>query len=154
MKGKLINGKVYSLINPKNGLVFYIGSTQYSLSFRLNAHLTTKATSEVYSYIKHHQIRPEIVLLQQCEGFNVRDLLTSERKWVEKFLNDGIYLCNKAYNYNKNKRLKTYSFKSDESFMNLVRERIEIENESIKNWRLRKTLSGKINELLYDYISR
>lgn len=49
---------------------------------------------------------------------------------------------------------KTYTFKADEKEMEAVRDKIEKENKKVKDWRLRKTLSSKINELLYDYVTR
>lgn len=51
-------------------------------------------------------------------------------------------------------KLKTYSFKVAEDLMNKVRNKIDRENLKIKDRQDRTNLSRKMNELLYDYISR
>jgi hypothetical protein len=48
---------------------------------------------------------------------------------------------------------KQYSFKADKELIEGVWNKIDKENKKLK-WDERKNLSSKINELLYDYISR
>lgn len=52
------------------------------------------------------------------------------------------------------KKMKQFSFKAKEDLIEEVKDRIDKENKKIKDWDKRKNLSRKINELLYDYISR
>jgi hypothetical protein len=52
------------------------------------------------------------------------------------------------------KKQHQYSFKAPEELIEQVCTIIDNENRKIKNRKARKTLSSKIKDLLYDYISR
>lgn len=57
------------------------------------------------------------------------------------------------YIYFMKGKKKQYSFKAEESLIEKVWTKIDKENNKLK-WDNRTNLSQKINELLYDYISR
>ncbi len=87
--------KIYSLINPINNSVFYVGCTGKTLKERLAFHLSA-ARSEPGSYKKRAYINsiinsgyiPVIKILQEVESTTFNEFLKvidTERYWIRYF---------------------------------------------------------------------
>lgn len=92
---KLKSYKVYGLIDPRNGLIRYVGITKRSLDIRLNEHLNPGRRFKTYkttwvNKLKSLGLNISIVLI---EGNLLKDKASSrERYYVKK------YKCNKLVN--------------------------------------------------------
>src|SRR3990167_7306083 len=68
--------KIYTLSDPRNGEIKYIGKTKFSLSKRLSQHLCDKRTSKRCSWIKNlhnNNLIPIIELLAEVSDTNWRE---------------------------------------------------------------------------------
>lgn len=94
--------RIYALINPIIGDVFYVGATSDKLYTRLSGHLSCKYNSRKYaliSKIKDRGLRPEILLLDTVDhneaGF-------FEQFYMDLFRSFGFNLLNRRKsNYTK-----------------------------------------------------
>lgn len=85
--------KIYSLTNPLNGKVFYVGITYRSIEARLKEHLRSpnKRISKIVERLKNKELQPLIECLEQCRW---KDVNLKERSWIEHFLSKGMVMYN------------------------------------------------------------
>jgi hypothetical protein len=98
--GEFKSHKVYALVYPRSGRVFYVGISAQSLRLRLTQHLSeTRAGhggQRKYRIIKRlldKGKRPNIVELDRCEP---KDWEAKEREWIARFRRAGYKLTNAA----------------------------------------------------------
>lgn len=87
--------KIYCLIDPRNGIVFYIGQTIQPVKTRLYQHTKTKSNDRLRKYIKRiikAGFFPEIKILEDNIPFIKIHL--REAFWIDQYNSNG----NKTYN--------------------------------------------------------
>lgn len=89
---------VYTLINPQNNNIFYVGVTKYSLEARLSAHIsnTYKSNYPVYKYMRTIPVKPIIRELEICSS--LKECLSKELYWISEFSKQGKVLYNSIGN--------------------------------------------------------
>ena len=90
-------GRVYKLVDPRNSLPIYVGSTKRILSERLKEHIYSrnKYGTMLSDYLTHNEIRPLIELLEEVSVENSIQLREKEEEWTEKLSGEGVKLMNK-----------------------------------------------------------
>lgn len=87
--------RIYSLTNPINGKIFYVGKTDKSLAERLTGHVHSKGTIKmrpVLERIRSKGLKPVITELEVCHP-NAHTY-RRESFWIVKLWNEGHRLCN------------------------------------------------------------
>lgn len=100
---------IYTLTNPANNRVFYVGKTSMSLGERLSCHVTCKNTSFHLSHfikgiLKQTGRRPIIDELDRVEASHGKKY---EEYWIQQFKAWGFELENKRHFINPNSRSST-----------------------------------------------
>jgi predicted GIY-YIG superfamily endonuclease len=87
--------KIYSLTNPINNKVFYVGITYRELNYRLKEHLKSpnKSIRKIVDRLKIKGLVPSIELLEEC-AYKKADI--RERDWIIYMKEQGYRLCNKV----------------------------------------------------------
>lgn len=82
--------KIYTLIDPRDGCVFYVGATSKELSQRLSGHMYR----ERIKAIKSVGLRPNILIVDE-----VKPSLSGQREWewIERYRSWGYSLENSVY---------------------------------------------------------
>lgn len=89
--------RIYSLVDPRDGIVRYVGATSLSLKDRLRAHLSglnnkrkrSVALGDWLRQLYSANVQPEIIELQCCD-----DADEAEKFWISKFRSEGVSLLN------------------------------------------------------------
>lgn len=98
-----MKGYIYSLKNPINNEIFYIGNTMQSLEERLNGHINSikhyNCAVAIYLFCKG--IIPVIELIEFYPNITKHKIRDNERFWIEQFRQWGFPLVNIAGNISK-----------------------------------------------------
>ena len=95
--------KIYSLVNPLDNMVFYVGKTQSVLSNRLIGHLSEKLSLTEYknkrkidiiSTLKGKQLKPKIELLEIVYVTDINETCEREIFWINYFKANGHPITN------------------------------------------------------------
>lgn len=126
--------KIYSLSNPENNEIFYIGITRFSLIERRSTHFAEVKYSMVNEkkseIIKALNFNVDITLIEL-----VNDTQTvayqKEKYYIKKYLADGHPLCNLIHTHRKSNRiipsaLKVTTIRPGKEFAGII-ERLELE---------------------------
>jgi len=100
--GKKRVGYVYTLSNPSNGIVFYIGST-LCLGNRLQSHISMSSgggCKKLYDYINKMSEWPIIEEVENVEVISRSELNSVEKYWIEQFRQWGFPIQNTVNNLN------------------------------------------------------
>jgi hypothetical protein len=87
--------QVYSIVDKKNNIILYVGSTTLRLQDRLYLHLWDYASTHFKSYILNNNIdhnNLQIKLIKICE--NKAEMLQSEKEFIQNIKP----LCNIIHN--------------------------------------------------------
>lgn len=89
---------IYTLTDPRDGKVFYVGATKMRLTQRLRAHIDQRDKEELPKYLRVRDIvnsgyRPIIEPLEESFG---DDWVLMEQYWISQFRAWGFDLTNKA----------------------------------------------------------
>lgn len=105
-----IENTVYSLNNPLNNSVYYVGFTTKPLIYRLNDHIA-KNHLPTTKYLISKGYKPTIQVLERGEYITLAD----EKKWIQKLHNKGVILENRdgLINYQDRSNLE---FDNDEIY--------------------------------------
>lgn len=97
---------IYGLVDPRDGLIHYVGRTTAALRTRLNAHMSLVAGDgkNVRGYgldklkwlaeLKAARMTPSIKPLEEVDAEHAHD---AERRWVQALFRAGVPLTNKQY---------------------------------------------------------
>jgi hypothetical protein len=80
-------GRIYTLTNPVNNVLFYVGSTRVALNERLNVHISVARNNPKYStakYISKLTARPIIEEIESYEVIDNESLLRAELFWFNQ----------------------------------------------------------------------
>lgn len=83
---------IYTLTNPVDGLVFYVGATTRPLKHRLSQHISG-AKNAIIHRLNKAKIKPIIEELEVCEGYLAP--MHAERYWIHQMKAWGFKLVNK-----------------------------------------------------------
>lgn len=100
-------GRIYTLTNPVNDEVFYVGSTTQSLTERLNVHIWNSPSSphgNIGRYLSKSKIRPIIEEVECFENISNVDLRKEEMFWIRQFKAWGCPLINNNKSINDTDR--------------------------------------------------
>jgi thiamine biosynthesis lipoprotein ApbE len=127
----VIKGKIYKLVHPKTKAPIYVGSTKRALRDRLKEHMydNQRKSSLIYDYLQSEKIKPEIVLVEEVEVQNSKELVAREVYWIDKFTSEG----HKIYNVNRTAQYSG-SVKVDWAIYDLVKEVCRREGMSISRF--------------------
>jgi len=91
-----MTGIIYALISKISKEPFYVGCTQYSAAFRLQAHISKskRGSERVYQYIRAYNIDFDIEVLQKISFTDNEQLLKAELKWIKRLMRQGFLLQN------------------------------------------------------------
>ena len=82
---------IYTLTNPVDGLIFYVGATTRPLNRRLSQHISD-CKNVIFHRLKKAGIRPIIEELERCEGYLAP--MYTERYWIQQMKTWGFKLIN------------------------------------------------------------
>lgn len=94
---------IYTLTNPINNLVFYIGSA-YDVERRFFQHIndsTYYSGKNLTKYINKMNCRPVIEVVDEILVMNKREALKTEIYWIDQFRQWGFRLTNSQFNLSK-----------------------------------------------------
>lgn len=108
-----MKGFIYKIINEDSNNI-YIGSTKQTLKQRYYVHKSKKKKSYCSSEIIINGLNPSIILLEEIEFIDRKDLLNKEKYYINIYLNDKNYKVvnirtkpnrtkQEAYEYSRNK---------------------------------------------------
>lgn len=105
---RIVLFKIYTLSNPSNGQVFYVGHTRKRLAERLSVHrskaMTTLHDCPVYRYIRRMEHRPLIELVEEVECVHVNEARKVELFWYNMLKYWGFDIVNAAKPYDVNNK--------------------------------------------------
>lgn len=96
---------IYTLINPNNNEIFYIGCT-YDMERRLKQHIndaTYYSRKPLKSYFDMMNCIPLIEAVDEVLVSEWEDAMIVENYWIDQFRQWGFRLMNNTYNLSKQK---------------------------------------------------
>lgn len=85
---------IYTLTNPQNSLIYYVGATTNTLMGRLSS----KHSCPTSKMLQKIGVKPVIEMVDECDGNNRR---LTESYWIQQFKAWGFRIENKHYNTNR-----------------------------------------------------
>jgi hypothetical protein len=96
---------IYTLTNPNNNQVFYVGATGYPVS-RKHGHNskinTEKKLTAKDQYILSNNIKPVFEIIDETEGWHIGCALELEAYWICQLRSWGFELTNTYKAYKRN----------------------------------------------------
>lgn len=160
---------IYTLTNPENQKVFYVGRTTLSLPARLSCHISQKKGigAEIGRFLadlKQRNIRPSIKAIDECD---YKDRKRVEEYWIHQLETWGYDLVNTRQNKNKgyyapHERIKKHSRFTDEEMLlrdalyqygdhEKIAQALSCSSELIRHYYKRKTIPMWIREGVVSY---
>jgi hypothetical protein len=158
--------KIYTLTNPDNGEVFYVGRTTMSLYKRLNCHLFNNATwnwelQEYFANLNERNITPEIDIV---DTVSYEERKTVEEYWILQFKVWGFNLLNARhlkYRSGYQKKIFTTAFRPEEvELINLlykhgdntiIAEKLGVSDELVRIYKNSRRCNSHVREAIVSF---
>jgi predicted GIY-YIG superfamily endonuclease len=91
---------IYTLSNPTNSEIFYVGAT-YNLDVRLRQHLndaTYYSRKKLTAYLNSMNVKPKIEVIDEVVVSSKKESLPTETYWIDQLRTWGFSLTNNQYN--------------------------------------------------------
>ncbi|WP_083393309.1 GIY-YIG nuclease family protein [Curtobacterium sp. MMLR14_010] len=88
--------RVYALVDPTNGVPYYVGQTANTLANRRQDHVRKSGNTRKGTWVRgllSNHLEPQIVLLEELTGHR-RDAYEREAYWIRKLRDEGQPLLN------------------------------------------------------------
>lgn len=86
--------KIYVLIDPRDGIIKYVGKTVQKLKYRLTQHITEKSNNKRKTWIKSLKNKGLLPIIEELDECEWEESAALERYWISQFKTWGFVLKN------------------------------------------------------------